>query len=234
MKNILCAIPARAGSKRLPEKNIRQLHGKPMIAYSIEAARAIFETVYVCTESESIASVAQEYGATVPVLAPEDLCDDLMPSHAPCTYIIEYLMQQRNFNIEAFVLLQPTSPLRSVDDIKAGLERFQQGDVDFVVSVTFIDPHYFHWALQPPDQDAGRPYWKMYFEQQYMIERPLLPPVYRPNGSIKIAKLEALKSAGHFFGERLGIVETPEERSIHVATQVDFDLCEYFLSRLSS
>jgi len=228
IEQMLCCIPARAGSKRLPGKNLMPLAGKPMIAYSIETAltSGLFDNVYVCTEDPTIAEVARRYGASVPILMPPDLCRDLVPSHIPCQHMAEFLgnIAQRK---EILVCLQPTSPLRSVEDLRRSVERFLHGDLDFLVSVTRIDPHYFHWAIVPNDDN----YWRLYFGDKYMQERPMLPPVYRPNGSIKIARLDKLKEIGHFFGSRLGVVETPEERSIHVATQLDFNLCEFLLRR---
>jgi CMP-N-acetylneuraminic acid synthetase len=70
----------------------------------------------------------------------------------------------------------------------------------------------------------------MYFGNEYMKERPLLPPVFRPNGSIKIARLAALAQVGHFFGDRMGVVETPPQRSVHVALELDLKLCELLLA----
>jgi len=227
-KNLLCMVPARAGSERLPGKNLLDLAGKPMIAYTIEAALQAdrFDGVYVCTEDAQIAEVAERHGAQVPYLMPPELCGPLVSSHEPCLHLVDWLAE-RGTPAEGLVCLQPTSPLRSAADIRAGVARFEQGDVDFVVSITPIDPHYFHWAVAP-DADGS---WRMYFRDQYMLERPLLPAVYRPNGSIKIARLPALRAVGHFFGPRLGVVETPEERSVHVATRFDFDLCELLLRR---
>ena len=227
-ETILCMIPARAGSKRLRSKNLLALAGKPMMAYSIEAARAAgCDPVYVCTESEEIASVARRYGAEVPCLAPSELCGDLVSSHEPCQFIAEKLAS-KHAGGEVMLCLQPTSPLRSAEDIRAGIRRFHEGAPDFVVSVTPIDPHYFHWAVE---KDAGG-WWHMFFGDRFMLERPLLPPMYRPNGSIKIARLTALRQYGHFFGPKLAVIETPEERSVHVGTQADFDYCEFLLSRV--
>ncbi len=227
-ETILCTIPARAGSKRLPKKNMLPLAGKPMIAYSIETAinSELFDDVYVCTEDEHIAEIARQYGAKVPFLMPPDLCGDLVPSHVPCQHLAQFV-EQEGQTIETLVCLQPTSPLRSVQDIRQGVEHFQQGGFDFLMSVTPIDPHYFHWALIPGKTEE----WQMYFGKQYLIERPLLPPVYRPNGSIKIAKLTRLRETGSFIGPKLGVIETPEERSVHVGTQFDFALCEFLFTR---
>jgi CMP-N,N'-diacetyllegionaminic acid synthase len=220
-----CTIPARGGSKRLPRKNLRQLAGKPLIAYSIEAAlkSGLFAEVYVCTEDAEIAERAREFGATVPRLVPEELCGDLVASHIPCQFIAASLPV--NKPIDSLVCLQPSSPLRSAEDIRQACEKFLSGEFDFLVSVTALDPHDFHWALVP----SKSPYWKMFFGTQYLKERPLLPAVYRPNGSIKIARLTALSQAGNFFGERLGVIETPFERSVHVAVEFDLNLCETIL-----
>jgi CMP-N,N'-diacetyllegionaminic acid synthase len=224
---MICTIPARGGSKRLPRKNVLELAGKPLIAYSIEAAleARLFDQVYVCTEDAEIARVATQFGASVPELVPGELCGDLVASHIPCQYVASRL--PANGQIDSLMCLQPSSPLRSAQDIREAVEKFSGGQFDFVVSVTPVDPHDFHWAVVPGE---GM-YWRMFFGTQYLKERPLLPPVYRPNGSIKVAKLSALAATGNFFGERLGVIETPVERSVHVAMEFDLKLCETILKR---
>ena len=231
LERMLCAIPARGGSKRLPGKNLRALAGKPLIAYTIDVARqsGLFESVYVCTEDKKIADVARDCGASVPIMMPEELCGDLVASHIPCQHLAAHLAAQGR-TIDTLVCLQPTSPLRSVEDLKTAVNKFQGNDFDFLVSVTPVNPHDFHWAVVP----NGGDYWRMYFGNDYMKERPLLPPVFRPNGSIKIARLPELARAGHFFGERMGVVETPPERSVHVAAEFDLKLCELILAERSA
>jgi CMP-N,N'-diacetyllegionaminic acid synthase len=226
-EKMLCTIPARSGSKRLPGKNLRTLAGKPLIAYTVEVAQksGLFETVYVCTEDKEIADIARSYGASVPILMPEELCGDLVASHIPCQHMAAHLAG-RGQPTDTLVCLQPTSPLRSVEDLTSAVNKFQNGDFDFLASVTPVDPHDFHWAVVPDPND----YWHMYFGDKFLMERPLLPPVFRPNGSIKIARLPALAKTGHFFGERMGVVETPPERSVHVALEFDLKLCELILA----
>jgi CMP-N,N'-diacetyllegionaminic acid synthase len=227
-EKLLCTIPARAGSKRLPGKNLLPLAGKPLIAYSIEAALAsgLFSDVFVCTEDQAIADIAVRFGARVPVLVPAELCGDEVGSNVPCQYVADHLARLGQPR-DILICLQPTSPLRSAEDILSGVNRFLRGDLDFLVSVTQIDPHYFHWAVAPGESGD----WRMHFRDKYLVERQMLPPVYRPNGSIKIARLQPLRELGHFFGPRLGVIETPEERSVHVATQFEFDLCEFLLRK---
>lgn len=226
--DFLCVIPARSGSKRLPHKNILEMDSEPMIAYSIHGAMEteIFNDVYVVTDDEEIADIAQEYGATVPYLMPDELCGDQVPSHQPAQHLAESLTQE-GAEYETLVLLQPTSPLRIPADIQKGIETYQNGDYEFVVSITPIDPHYFHWAMEETDDG----YWEMHFGEEYLLERPHLPDKYRPNGSVKIAYLPALRREGHFFGEKCGAFETPRRRSIHVGTQYEFDIAEALLER---
>ncbi|MFZ0319340.1 MAG: acylneuraminate cytidylyltransferase family protein [Candidatus Sulfotelmatobacter sp.] len=224
---MVCAIPARGGSKRLPRKNLRMLASVPLIAHTIEVAResGLFDRVYVCTEDQEIAEVARAYGASVPILMPEELCGDLVASHVPCQHMAEHL-SDTGHSADTLVCLQPTSPLRSVDDLTTAVKKFRESDLDFLVSVTAVDPHYFHWAVVP----NGNDHWRMYFGNEYMKERPLLPAVFRPNGSIKIGRLAALARVGHFFGERMSVIETPPERSVHVAVEFDLKLCELLLA----
>lgn len=222
----LCVIPARGGSKRVPRKNIRDMDGEPMIGYSIRTAEKtdLFDDIYVATDDEEIKSVAQNYGATVPYLMPDDLCGDQVASHQPAQHLAKSLSED-GYDYDTLVLLQPTSPLRIPDDIQQGVEKYDNNNYNFVVSVTHIDPHYFHWAME--ESDDG--YWNMHFKDEYLKERPLLPDKYRPNGSIKIADIESLKKEGHFFGDKCGVIKTPRRRSIHVGTEFEFEITESLL-----
>lgn len=220
MPTIACCVPARLASKRVPRKNVLEVAGRPLIAWTIAAAResGLFDAVHVCTESEEIAAVAEREGAVAHLVAVE-LCGDLVPSWKPC------LPTARQLRAEAMLCLQPTSPLRSAEDIRRAVEHFNTAATDFLVSVTPIDPHYFHWALE--QHGGGR--FAMCFGDAYLQERELLPPRYRPNGSIKLARLDALEREGSFFGPSLTAVETPEERSVHVGVELELRLADLLL-----
>jgi CMP-N-acetylneuraminic acid synthetase len=221
----LCVIPARRGSKRLPLKNILPLAGRPMLAYSVEAAlgSGVFDRVVVSTEDAEIARVAEECGAAVRE-RPAELAGDMVSA---TDVALDAHAALGGSAADAIVCLQPSSPLRVADDVRGAWARFCAAGADYLVSVTPIDPHYFHWAVR----DEGGEAWRMYFGDQYMLERPLLPPVFRPNGSIKIGRAGALAERRNFFGPRLATYETPEERSVHVAERFDFDLAEFLLQR---
>lgn len=216
----LCVIPARRGSKRLPEKNIVDLCGRPMLAYTVDAALdcGLFERVVVSTEDDAIAELAASLGA-IPHARPLELADDLVSATEVC---LEALRDE-----EAVVCLQPSSPLRTAADVRGAWDAFVAAGADFLVSVTPIDPHYFHWALER-DGDWHR----MVFGDRYLVERPLLPPVLRPNGAIKVGRSGPLARRRDFFGPRLAVFELPEERSVHVATSFDLGLAEHLLASM--
>ena len=220
----LCVIPARRGSKRLPLKNILPLGGRPMLAYSVEAAResGVFDVVWVSTEDDQIARIAEEHGARVHE-RPVDLAGDLVSATDVCIDVLQARAAAGEAH-DAVMCLQPSSPLRIAEDVRGSWEHFVASGADYLVSVTPIDPHYFHWAVHRTGDD-----WAMVFGDQYMIERPLLPPVYRPNGSIKIGRAAPLTDRRNFFGPRLTVFETPEARSVHVAERFEFDLADFLL-----
>lgn len=120
---MICVIPARAGSKRVPNKNILRLENKPLIAHSVSVARdtGLFENIYVCTEDYEIADIARTYGAVVPIMMPSELCGDLVPSHIPCQYMADHVGEK-----DSIICLQPTSPLRSREDIMGAVEEYGQ------------------------------------------------------------------------------------------------------------
>ncbi len=222
----LCVIPARRNSKRLHQKNILSLAGYPMINHTIYAAirSGVFDSVWVSTEDAEIATIAKEAGANVHP-RPKNLAGDLVSSTDVCLELAEALALQGKLT-DAIVCLQPTSPLRNSDDIRDSWNQFVDTKTDYLVSVTAVDPHYFHWVVHQ------NPYgWAMYFGDQFLKERLLLPPVYRPNGAIKIGRLASLRKSHNFFGSKLEVYEMPEDRSIHVGNLFDFELVEFLMQK---
>lgn len=219
----LCVIPARAASKRLPGKNLLDLGGKPMLAWTVEAAleSAIFETVYVSSEDERTLEQARGWGAATPFVRPDELAGDTVTNVAVALHQADQLAEDGHSH-DAVVCLQPSSPLRSGDHVRRAWEQFLSDDADFLASVTPIDPHYFHWAMRLHPATG----WGMYFGDEFMNVRQKLPPVFRPNGAIKIARIEPLREAGNFFGAPMSAYEMPDDASIHVATRTDLVIAE--------
>ena len=158
--SVLIAIPARGGSKRLPRKNIMLLHGKPMIAYSIEAALEsnLTEDIWVCTEDQEIADISKNYGAQV-FRIPLEMAADDVSSTTPCLSLQNHLKEKSGKQFDYLLNLQPTSPLRNSQDIVASHNMILESQKNFLVSATKIDPHFFHWALQKKRQRLANVFW---------------------------------------------------------------------------
>ncbi|SFR58681.1 acylneuraminate cytidylyltransferase family protein [Anaeromicropila populeti] len=225
MLKSLCVIPARSGSKGLKDKNILDLSGKPVLAYTIEACKnaGIFSEVFVATDSEVYAEIAQKYGALVPFLEPEEMAGDLVSSAEPLLYFYEQLKKE----YDLLWCFQPTSPLKTAEDIINAYKVLEENpECQYVLSTTIIDPHYFHWALE--ERENGMT--ELYFGKKMLVDRSLLNPVYRPNGAIKVGRTEKVLEYRHFFGDHIMRTEMPEERAIHIRSQFDLDLCRMLVS----
>ena len=133
---MIAVIPARGGSKGVPKKNIRQLLEKPLLAYTIEAARdaGVFQKVIVSTDSDEIARIAREYGAEVPFIRPDDLSGDQASSDDAILHALEYFRKE-GMEFGEVCKLQPTSPLRNAGHIAEAYRFFKENNYDFVVSV---------------------------------------------------------------------------------------------------
>jgi N-acylneuraminate cytidylyltransferase len=137
INHAIAVIPARGGSKRIPRKNIKDFCGKPMIAWSIEAAKAsgLFEHIIVSTDDAEIAAVAKQWGAEVPFVRPAELSND----HAGTTEVIAHATQwalDQDFNVKAVCCIYATAPFVQVDDLKRGLEALESGDWAYAFTVT--------------------------------------------------------------------------------------------------
>lgn len=134
----IAIIPARGGSKRVPEKNIRILGGIPLIAWTIQAAldSKCFDRVVVSTDEERIAAVAKRFGAEVPFIRPKELSGDRATSDQVIKHCIDFLDRSTDLNIETITLLQPTSPLRTAKHIQESFNLLRLKNADAVISIT--------------------------------------------------------------------------------------------------
>lgn len=193
MKKI-AIIPARSGSKGLKDKNIIDLCGKPLIAYSIEAAlqTGAFDRVIVSTDSEHYADIAREYGAEV-MMRGEKLSDD----KATTFMVLEDILKNRlTESIDYFVLLQPTSPLRNSKHICEAIAKFESKYNDFDFLVSMKESEHAKVLVNPIDDDESL----KYFDTDFSNYRRQGYKDYSPNGAIFIAKPDAYLQQKHFFG----------------------------------
>ena len=186
MEDILVVIPARGGSKGLPGKNIKMLCGKPLIAYSIDVARAFADDKNICvsTDSEEIKQVVEQYGLKVPFLRPDYLATDTATSDDVLIHAVNYYREQYGQTFKKLLLLQPTSPLRTKEDVEGAI-RLYRDDIDMVVSVMKSHAP----AVLCQDDDQG------YVQLTYnkiAIGRQEIPDMYEFNAAVYVMSVDAL------------------------------------------
>ncbi|MBQ3163246.1 MAG: pseudaminic acid cytidylyltransferase [Lachnospiraceae bacterium] len=225
---MLAVIPARGGSKGVPNKNVKELSGKPLIAYTIEAAlkSELFERVIVSTDSERIAEVARANGAEVPFIRPTELAGDYVSSDEVVKHAIEFY-REKGEEFEKVCKLQPTSPLRNQVHIREAYQLFQEKKADFVVSVCECE-HSPLWTGQLGMDLSMDDFIK---EEIKMSCRQKLSTFYRLNGAIYMAKIEAFMREQSFFGKNGYAYVMEQEQSIDIDSELDFKIAEVLLRR---
>jgi CMP-N-acetylneuraminic acid synthetase len=210
-------IPARAGSKRLPGKNIIPLVGRPLIAHTCEVAREaadVLDAVYVNTDSPHIAGIAEQHGVPCPVLRPEHLAADDTTTRDSNLFLLDFLAR-RGERYDAIMSIQPTSPLRTADDIRAAWQLFLTHAPCEVVSVTPLVPRWWTGSVMAD----GR------FDR--FVGEDL---VYRLNGAIYV------HGCDDYFSGRPArntiAYQMPLERSVDIDTRADLEYAEFLMQRL--
>ena len=224
MKNI-AIIPARSGSKGVKDKNIKDLNGKPLMAYTIEAAINCgeFDEVMVSTDSEKYAEIARQYGANIPFLRSAETASD---SASSWDMVEEVLNGYRELGKEfdTFCLLQPTSPLRFADDISRAYQLFRDKAEFAVVSVCEAE-HSPLWCGHLPDSGE----FIDFIDQENMKQRQAGGKYYRLNGAIYIVSVSKFNSDRYLYqaGSYAYIME--QNRSIDIDTELDFELARIIM-----
>jgi len=219
----LALIPARGGSKGVKNKNIRLVDGKPLISYTINTAKKseCFEDIVVSTDSEEIAKVARVYGASVPFIRPAELSYDKTKSIDVVIHALDTLGK----DYDAVCLLQPTSPLRKVEDIKEALIKYEEKGKLTLVSVAELgDPHPHKVKLI--EDGSLIPFIP---GTQCEVPRQLLPTCYFLNGAIYIVDVNFAKQKQTFFDENTVPYIMPSERSVNIDSESDLLLVELLL-----
>lgn len=218
---ILALIPARGGSKGIPKKNIHLLAGKPLIHYTIRAAKEcrFIHQIIVSTDDNEIASVAVSEGANV-IMRPAEISNDNSPTMDAILHTLEECEIQGQ-GPEVVVLLQPTSPLRTSSDIHAALELFIQSGCDSVISVVEAN-HPPHWNMVI----EGSYLQPIFDEKSLKMRRQDLPRTYLPNGAIYIASTETLKLNQSFYCPKMKPYIMAADKSIDIDSEFDLFFTE--------
>jgi CMP-N-acetylneuraminic acid synthetase len=223
-------IFARGGSKGLPGKNIRPLGGKPLIAWSIEHARAVkrIERVIVSTDSEEIAAVARDFGADVPFLRPAELARDESPEWLAWRHALAFLQNTEGALPDAMLSVPTTAPLRLPIDLENCLDEFAKRDADMVITVS--DAHrnpWFNMVKENQDGSVGL----VMAPASGITRRQDAPAVFDMATVAYVARPQFVMQQMGTFSGRVRAVKVPVERAIDIDTLFDFELAEFLISR---
>jgi CMP-N,N'-diacetyllegionaminic acid synthase len=222
--SIIAVIPARGGSKRILRKNIKTICGKPLIYWTIEAAinSPSIDQVFVSTEDEEIATISRDLGAEVPYLRPKELAMDSTPAISTVMHTLEKFTEYKQV-----LLLQPTSPLRTVEDIEGICQLQKINNKQCVVSVcrTSIKPYL---TFQITTEGILNPIMKV---PSLKLSQHNHPKYWRLNGAMYLANCDWLrKNVAFITSETIGYL-MPSERSIDVDTKMDWDWAEFLMEK---
>ena len=218
----LYVIPARGGSKGIPHKNIKPLAGKPLIGYSIDVARQLAADDDICltTDDPDIAATAESMGLNVPFLRPASLATDTCGTYEVLIHALDFY-RDRGIDYDTLVLLQPTSPMRTADDVRAALALYSP-DIDMVVTVkeAASNPYYNCYEtdndgfLHISKGDGG------------YTRRQDAPKVWEYNGAVYVINVESLRRMPLSAFNRRRMSVMPAERSVDLDTPVDWLIAE--------
>ena len=226
MKKIIAFIPARGGSRGIPNKNIKEFADKPLIVHSIEYSidsKAVDEVV-VSTDDSKISKIAQAAGSKV-IKRPPDLATDTASTES----VIEHYLHLSKTKADIIVLLQVTSPLRPKGSLDNALNHFQKGGYDSLLSI--CPTHRFFWRVKD-DNTAYAEYDYLNRPQRQNLNRENMR--YVENGSIYIFSREHFEKIGNRLGGKIGYVEWPEDCSIEIDTIIDFNILEGIFLRIKN
>ena len=218
----VCIIPARGGSKRIPRKNIRDFRGKPMIAWSIEAAiaSACFDRIIVSTDDQEVTSVAKAWGAEVPFARPAELAGDNVATLPVVAHATEWALKDCA-ELEAVCCLYPTAPFVHVSDLSRGVMLLQLGDWDYCFTVTSFETSIFRSFIQ--DSAGGL---QMLFPEHYETRSQDLPVALHDAGQFYWGTPSAWLTQEAIFGPRSRPLLVPRWRVNDIDTEDDWHRAE--------
>jgi N-acylneuraminate cytidylyltransferase len=230
-KNI-ALIPARSGSKRSPGKNVREVLGKPLIAYTILAAQksSIFDEIIVSTDSSEYMHIASKFGVRETKLRPASLATDSSPDIEWVNHAISELITDAKKSDRIFIL-RPTSPLRTAGTIRSALKIFSESD--WASSLRALEPVTEHpgkmWRLN--ENRLASPYLSQEGEQIPTHSRPTqsLETLYVQNASLEITTIDSILNTGSIAGDNVMAFEMPDFEGLDVNSEIDFKFLEFLI-----
>lgn len=231
--NVLGLITARGQSKSIPRKNIAPLAGRPLLAYTCEAAKtsASLSRVVLSTDDEEIARVGRDYGAETPFLRPLELAGDATPSIDVALHALQWLADREGWKADALVLLQPTSPLRTSRHIDEAFQIWRENGADTVVSVMETPHRFSPFSIMKLQDGCLKDFWDqpLPFDR---FRRQNHPRLYARNGpAVLISRSSVLFEKKSFYGERVYPYVMDEKSSVDIDTLFDLHMAEWLLTQ---
>jgi CMP-N,N'-diacetyllegionaminic acid synthase len=225
--NVLALIPARGGSKGIKRKNIIDLNGKPLISYTIkEALKSKYinnENIWCSTDDKEIANISKKLGAEIPFIRPKKYAEDDSTSVSVAIHALDWA-SNNNINFDCLILLQPTSPLRTAEDIDSAFELMNEKKADSVVSIT--KPDILPFNLKYLNEDGTI---KEYTKKEYNRRQEMPDNIYGTNGAIYIVKTKILYTKNSFFGGKNYGYVMNKEKSIDIDSDYDLKIARLLL-----
>jgi len=230
---VLAFIPARAGSQRIPNKNIKLLGGKPLIAYTIEAARQSrhVNRIIVSTDSGKIAEIAREYGAEVPFFRPEAISESGSTEMQFLEHALTWFADNEDYEPDLIVLLYPTSPFRKAASVDMAVEKMiERPEADSLRSVKLCSEHPCKmWTI---DEGLLKPFVETEDSNVHTFSYHLLPTTYIQNASIYITRPRTIRDKRSYIGDTVIPFVMAESESIDINTPLDFQFAEMVMREL--
>lgn len=229
-KRVIAIIPARGGSKGLPGKNIKELCGKPLIAWSIEAGLAsqYIDEVMVTTDSDEIAGIARDFGATVPFIRPAELASDTATSFDTVKHAIDFYQDELNKTFDYIVLLEPTSPLRDKNDIDKSIEQLLSNpNAMAIVGICKTESQNPAFLVKKNNHDFLVGYEN---KDMKVLRRQDINDVFFFEGSVYVSQIDALLHKKTFYHEHTVGYIVPKWKSFEIDDIDDFIMVEALLS----
>lgn len=219
----IAIIPARGGSKRIPKKNIKFFYGKPMIAYSIDAAlkSGVFDEVYVSTDDIEIANIAIEYGAKIPFMRPAQLADDHTATVPVIKHAIEFLDENLT-GIDYVCCIYATAPFIRPEILKSAYSLITSGDFDYCFPITEFD-----YAIQRALAMTQDSVVSMLDPTQYNVRSQDLEPRYHDVGQFYMGKKQAWLDEKPILVSNSKAINIPRKQAQDIDTQEDWEFAEH-------
>ena len=218
-------IPARGGSKGIPKKNIVDVAGRPLIAWSIQHAKnsQLVDGVFVSTDDDEIADVSRVFGAEI-IKRPAELATDISSSEDALLHAIDYIEREKEIRIDTVVFLQATSPIREKDDIDRAIGKYLSEKADSLFSCSLIKDH-FIWEERKGDFCSAN------YDYRDRKLRQSIKPQYLENGSIYVFRPEIIRRERNRLGGKITIYEMPFWKSFQIDDWDDVEVCAYYINK---